>query len=118
MRSQSLFREADKEGDGNIVYGTIAELSAANLIDIVLGSGTRSGFLFETDGCGTDNLDIKRMTFYYIYANPRMLNGTGNRAFATNHEGVIYYTQQELIAGGVTLLVAEGIIPVGTYPIR
>ena len=113
MNGQALFREADREHDGNIDYGTIQELATANLIDSILGTGTRSGYLFETNGASNNIYN-----FFYIYANPRMLNGTGNRAYATNQEGVIYFTQQQLIAGGITLLVDDAVIPSGVHPIR
>ena len=51
-------------------------------------------------------------------ANPAMLNNSGNRAYCSNHEGTIFYTQQELIAGGVVALQQDGTIPSGVFPIK
>lgn len=45
--AQTLFRELDREQDGTLDYGTLAELSSATLIDRVLGSGTKMGYRFE-----------------------------------------------------------------------
>lgn len=48
--AQALFREAGREGDGNLDCGTLAELATARstgLVDAVLGSGTKGGYLFE-----------------------------------------------------------------------
>jgi type II secretory pathway pseudopilin PulG len=44
--SESVFREGDKENDGNLDYGMLSELSATNLVDGVLGSGTKYGYRF------------------------------------------------------------------------
>ena len=39
--------EGDKENDGNLDYGTLRELGEAGLIDAVLASGTKEGYLFR-----------------------------------------------------------------------
>ena len=46
--AQAMFREMDKEGDGSRDHGTLTELSSfGQLIDTLLGSGTKSGYLFS-----------------------------------------------------------------------
>ena len=48
---QSQFREEDLEQDGHLDFATsLAELSQAGLIDPVIGSGTRSGYVFSLSG--------------------------------------------------------------------
>lgn len=88
--AQALFREADKEGDGKHDYGTLAELANAGttgLIDSMLGSGTKQGYLFEaTYGVRTDEF------IWIATARPELPGTTGDRYFITNHEGVIYFT--------------------------
>ena len=87
--AQALFREADKENDGNLDYGTLAELGAMGLIDAVLASGTKDGYLFEaTYGATTSEF------IWFATATPIVLGVTGDRYWATNHEGVSYYTTQ------------------------
>jgi len=44
--SQAIFREGDKERDGNYDYGMLSELSNYNIVDAVLGSGTKQGYEF------------------------------------------------------------------------
>ena len=46
--AQALFRESDKEGDGENDYGSLTELSSnGQLIDSLLGSGTKQGYEFR-----------------------------------------------------------------------
>jgi len=56
--------------------------TAANLIDTVLGSGTKSGYIFSFTA-GTGN------TTYSLTASPLIVNVTGQRYFYTNQSGVI-----------------------------
>lgn len=86
--SQALFREGDKDLDGAIDYAaTLAELSEHQLIDEVLGSGTKQGYLFWVTRSPAEP------TFRWAAtARPMVPRGTGDRYFATNHLGVIFYT--------------------------
>ena len=90
--AQSLFREADKEGDGNLDYGTLNELAGGGggmrmgLVDSVLGSGTKNGYIFECSYSAETSEFI-----WFATARPAVPGTTGDRFFATNHEGVIYY---------------------------
>ncbi len=106
--AQAIFREGDKENDGEKDYGSMLELSVADVLDQVLTTGTRSGFLFQvgyaTNGGGA---------LYYSYANPQVLNQSASRSFCSNQSGVIYFTQNSLISGGVPQLESDAIIPPG-----
>jgi hypothetical protein len=88
--AQALFREADKENDGNLDYGTLAELGAVGttgLIDPILASGTKRGYLFRA-GYGVSTSEF----LWFAVAEPAVPGTTGDRYFATNHEGAIFYT--------------------------
>jgi hypothetical protein len=90
--AQALFREADKDGDGSLDYGTLAELGSSGttgLIDAVLASGTKDGYLFEaTYGATTSEF------IWYATARPVLPGVSGDRYFATNHEGVTFATTE------------------------
>ncbi len=89
--AQSIFREGDKEKDGNIDYGTLLELSTAGasggLIDAVLGSGSKQGYLFQA-GYSTTTSEF----LWQCIASPSVPGTTGDRYFVTNHQGVTFYT--------------------------
>ncbi len=85
--SQALFREGDKEQDGNLDYATLAELDRTKLIDSVLGSGTKQGYQFEVHPVpGTPEF------LWYAVARPTAPGTTGERYFYTNQAGVIFYS--------------------------
>ena len=66
----------------NLLTNGAASSTAANLIDTVLGGGTKSGYIFSfTAGVGN--------TTYSITASPLLVNVTGRRYFYTNQSGVI-----------------------------
>ncbi len=89
--AQALFREADKESDGNLDYGTLNELAGGNggmgLVDSVLGSGKKQGYLFQASYSAATSEFL-----WFATANPTKPGTTGDRYFATNHEGVTYYS--------------------------
>ena len=88
--AQALFREADKEGDGNLDYGTLPELSTAGatgLIDTLLGSGTKQGYRFEASYSS-----VTSEFLWHGQARPLLPQTTGDRYFEVNHQGVTYYT--------------------------
>src|SRR5262245_40702603 len=45
--AQTMFNQKDSDQDGNLDYGTLSELNNTLLTDTVLGSGTKSGYLFQ-----------------------------------------------------------------------
>ena len=110
--AQALFRESDKESDGNLDYGTLSELATSGttgLIDRVLGSGTKQGYLFAaTYGATTSEF------IWFCVATPALPGTTGDRYFGTNHEGVTYYTSQGAFTlNGVNCQMPPNVQPVG-----
>lgn len=93
--SQSLYREGDKDGNATLDYGTLTNLATYNLIDSVLGAGTKQGYFFQASPSTTTTEFL-----WYAAANPAVPTTTGDRYFMTNHEGVIFYTTGSTIAAG------------------
>jgi hypothetical protein len=86
ITAQSLFREGDKDGDGNFDYGSLAELSDAQLVDAALGSGTQWGYVFQVDPA-PETAEF----LWMAVANPTA-DTDGARSFCVNHEGLVFYT--------------------------
>jgi hypothetical protein len=110
--SQAIFREGDKEQDGNLDYGMLSELGGPNivLVDSVLASGTRQGYLFQASyGFNTSEF------LWFAVANPAIPGTTGHRSFCTNQAGMIYYrlgSSLSLDTNSCTLP-AGGVVPTG-----
>jgi hypothetical protein len=89
--AQALFREGDKDEDGVLDYGTLGELSTAGsyggLVDSVLGSGVKYGYVFNASPSTTTCEFL-----WFATASPSKPGTTGDRYFATNHEGVTYFS--------------------------
>jgi hypothetical protein len=109
--SQTLFREGDKDEDGLLDHGTLRELSDTALVDILLGSGHKNGYVFTCQpSVATPEL------LWFATANPERPGATGERYFCTNHAGIIYWTTAQAIApdaGGVECTIPAGLQPVG-----
>ena len=90
--AQALFRESDKDEDGALDYGSLSELSTAGsyggLIDSVLGSGLKQGYVFEASASTTTSEFL-----WFATASPQKPGTTGDRYFATNHQGVAYFSE-------------------------
>ena len=106
--SQSLFREGDKDGNQILDYGSLNQLSTTNLIDSVLGSGTKQGYTFVVEA-STATADF----LWAGVANPAVPGTTGDRYFWTNHEGVTYYTTAQVQDVGQTAMNTPLGVPVG-----
>src|SRR5262249_39321069 len=85
--SQSIFREGDKDGNGTLDYASLAQLSSTQLVDGVLGSGTKQGYLFF---CAASTSTSEFL--WFAMAKPAVATTTGDRYFETNHAAVIFYT--------------------------
>ena len=85
--SQSIFREGDKDGNGSLDYASLAQLSSTQLVDGVLGSGTKQGYLFFASASGSTSEFL-----WFAMAKPAVAQTTGDRYFETNHAAVIFYT--------------------------
>jgi len=84
---QVLFRDGGKRDDGNNEFGMLSELSNTGLIDAVLGSGSKQGYIFvATYSNGTSEY------LWFGTGNPVLPSKTGDRYFEVNSDGVIWYT--------------------------
>ncbi len=83
VSAQAMFREGDKDGDG-LDYGTRTDLSTYKLIDPVLGSGTKQGYLFSTMGSSTAYT-------WSCTADPVTRGKSGDRSFFVDESGVIRF---------------------------
>ncbi|RMG08633.1 MAG: hypothetical protein D6731_21520 [Planctomycetota bacterium] len=106
--SQLLFREGDKDQDGVADYGTLDELAASGLIDAVLGSGTRNGYVFSVAPSPVD--PEKR---WMAVANPVVRGTTGDRSFVINQEGVVYSAEGQELTLNDECEIPEGLRPYG-----
>lgn len=93
IAAQTLFKEQDKETDLNFDYGRLLELSAANVVDPVLGSGTRGGYLYQIE-YGVASSEF----IWFGVANPIIPGSTGDLYFCVNQRGVIFYTFEQSIS--------------------
>lgn len=85
--SEAIFREGDKENDGDLDYGMLSELDATKVIDHVLGSGTKQGYFFEAAYSVTTSEFL-----WFATANPAEFGITGDRLMETNQAGVLFFT--------------------------
>lgn len=107
--SQSIFREGDLEGDAILDYaGSLAELSAATLIDGVLGGGVKQGYAFQVAASPTTPEFL-----WMAVASPIVPTTTGGRYFVTNHAGVIYYSNTTPFAITPDCEIPAHAVPVG-----
>jgi hypothetical protein len=84
--SEAIFREGDKDGNGVLDYGSLELLSKTGLVDSVLGSGTKQGYVFSA------HVSTKTPEFlWYATAFPATPGTTGDRYFFINQSGVIFY---------------------------
>lgn len=95
--AQTMFRESDKDNDLRADFGNLQELSNTTLIDGSLGSGRRTGYIYDTDQC-SDNPEF----LWFALANPAFPPQTGERYFCTNHRGQIFYTISNAISPNYT----------------
>jgi type IV pilus assembly protein PilA len=74
---------------GNGSYGQLSALMGQNLVDSVLGSGTKSGFNFTL---GSGQVIAGPPAQFWAYALPATTSGfgaTGTRRFAISEDGVL-----------------------------
>ena len=107
---EGLFREKDSEQDGNLDYGMLSELNNTKLIDMVVGSGTKAGYLFQV----TYSFNTSEW-FWFAVANPAIAGATGDRYFCANAAGLIFYTTGRALVldTDTCLLPNQGAVPVG-----
>ncbi len=87
--AQALFREGDKENDKALDYGTLDELQRAMLVDGVLGSGTKQGYIFTVEP------DAREPMFRFTArARPAKPGQSGDRYFFVDETGIIRFSTQ------------------------
>jgi type IV pilus assembly protein PilA len=108
--SEAIFREGDKEQDGNLDYGMLSELNNTGLIDSVLGGGTKQGYLF---GCVYSFSTSEFL--WFAAANAAVQGTTGDRYFNMSMMGVIFYTTGGTLGldTNTCLLPNNNVIPTG-----
>lgn len=84
-------------------FGTLADLSSASLIDMVIGSGEKQGYRFECQPTAAGD-------GWWATARPALPGKTGDRHFATNHQGLIYVSRE----GPIAVDPQTGLPPAGT----
>ena len=112
---QALYREGDKDNNNQFDYGNLTQLSTFDLVDDVLGSGSKQGYLFA---CASSTSTAEFL--WWGTANPVIPGTTGDRYFCTNQAGVVFYTTVgEYIPGtygpalDTCLIAANEALPVG-----
>lgn len=81
--AQALFREGDKDEDGELDYGTLQELAAAWLIDPELASGEKDGWVYEVRPSPTTP------EFLWMATARRKGAGPQDLTYMTNHTGLM-----------------------------
>lgn len=91
--AQSLFREGDKDSNNVLDYADSLEaLGKPDLIDRVLAKGTKNGYRFVVCRAEGDSGQFCWMAT----ASPVTPGKTGDRHFATNQSGVIFYSDKPI----------------------
>jgi type IV pilus assembly protein PilA len=107
--AQSMFREGDKDGNGTNDYGTLTALGATQVIDSILGAGTRQGYLFRASASASTPEFL-----WFATANPALAMSSGDRYFCTQMQGTIFYTTAGSMAmNSVDCTVSSTYLPVG-----
>lgn len=86
VTAQTAFLEQDLDGDGARQFGDLAALGRARVIDEVLATGTKQGYLFQ---CRPGPLTPELL--WAAAASPMTPGVSGARYFYTNHSGVIWH---------------------------
>ena len=85
--AQAIFRERDKDGDGELAFTSLATLASFGLVDPVLGSGEKQGYKASSEASSSHPEAL-----WWAVCTPAVPGTTGDRAFATNNTGLIYFT--------------------------
>ncbi len=110
VTAETMFNQKDAESDGNLDYGMLSELDAVRLIDPVLGSGTKAGYIFQASYSFTTSEWL-----WFGVANPALAQQTADRYFCTNQGGNVFYTSTIKLALDTSTcsLPNNGVSPVG-----
>ena len=121
VTAETIFNQKDSDGDGNLDYGMLSELAnprffnmggsaGSGLLDSVLGSGTKAGYIFQASYSYTTSEWL-----FFAVANPALAAQSGDRYFTANHAGNIFYTSSTAIQldTDTCFLPNNGVNPVG-----
>ncbi len=93
VSSNAMFYQGEMESDGLHDYAeSLVELERAGLIDTMLGSGTKSGYVFTYEPVykpGDDGGPSAEVEGYACYADPITPGETGRRQFFMDQDGTI-----------------------------
>jgi hypothetical protein len=106
--SEAIFREGDKDKNDYLDYGSLAQLEKTMLIDSILGSGTKQGYLFQAAPSASTSEFL-----WFAIASPVEPGVTGDRYFCTNQACVIFYTTE----GSFTVNTTDCAIPANAVPV-
>lgn len=108
--AETIFNSKDSESDGNLDYGMLSELNNTRLVDGVLGSGTKAGYLYQASYSFTTSEWL-----WFAVANPALAQQSGDRYFCTNVGGNIFYTSSVALQldTSTCYLPNNGVNPVG-----
>jgi len=81
VTAQAMFRERDKDGDGLLAYGTVADLATAKLLDERFAAGRQRGYAFRVLFATADA--------WQAVAEPLVEGLTGARSLYVDQTGVI-----------------------------
>jgi prepilin-type N-terminal cleavage/methylation domain-containing protein len=85
--AQSIFREGDKDKNGVLDYATsLTQLNTSNLVDSVLSSGTKQGYVFSLPTSPDSRFQWSAQA---VPANP---GKSGDRSFFVDESGVIRFS--------------------------
>lgn len=87
---------------GGTNYATLAQLSTNNLIDSVLGSGTKSGYSIAATNPTTSS--------FLTTATPIQLGTTGQRSFCSIEDGAIRFDTSGATAGSHDACTTQGVL--------
>jgi hypothetical protein len=101
--------DSDKVENGGLDYAKLDQLATATLVDDVLGSGTKQGYVFEV-APSTSTSEF----LWFATARPIVPGVTGDRYFCTNYSAVIFYTCRRAAAlNDTTCATPADFLPIG-----
>ena len=102
---------------GNGGWGTLAQLQTANMVDAVLGSGSKSGYNFSLPAA---NITTGSSQTYFATATPANtlnITRTGHRNFAIADDGILRGNVGDTAAASRTAVVGTGTAGTGMSPL-
>jgi type II secretory pathway pseudopilin PulG len=115
--AQTIFRECDKDRDGELDYGTLDELAAYGLVDPDLADGRVDGYRFDVflhdPGVKRNDAELRDYLWMVTATPEKAFAGPGTRTFAMNQAGVVYYAWQREIPGSPDGTIPDFALPIG-----